>query len=302
VVDFEWGTGSPDPAIGDDSFSVRWTGRVKPPASGTYRFFTLTDDGVRLWVNNELIVDRWVDQSPTEWSGSIPLTGGLAYDLTLEFYERGGGANAHLLWSSPSIGKQPIPATYLEPRQPVLPPPVCPATPDLSCATPVDARRARLTVRRPAVVRSAKDKLAFTWGGGAATTLANFGNPLSATGYALCIYDGASCLVSESRIAPGGSCGRTAKPCWRSNGKSFTYTDASAAAAGIQSVKLRPGADGKAQIVVVAKGSALESPALPLDVSSPVQAQLRSVDDRCWAAQLANPSRNDPRTFSASGD
>jgi hypothetical protein len=150
-------------------------------------------------------------------------------------------------------------------------------------------------------VPSAKDKLVFTWGAGRATVLADFGNPMSSTGYALCVYDGASSLVSESRIAAGGSCGRSGRPCWKTNGKTFTYADASAAAAGIQSVKLKPGVDGKAQISITAKGSALATPALPLDASGAVQVQVRNVDDRCWSAAFATPSRNDARTFIAKG-
>lgn len=301
VVDFSWGAGSPDPAIESDNFSVRWTGRVKPDKTQNYRFYTVSDDGVRLWVNNRLLIDKWIDQSPTEWSGSIPLTAGLSYDVTLEYYERGGGADVRLSWSSPTMAKQPIPATHLEPRQPVLPPPSCPATPDPACTTPLTSGRSKISIRRPAGVPSAKDKLVFTWGAGRASVLADFGNPMSSTGYALCVYDGASSLVSESRIAAGGSCGRSGRPCWKTNGKTFTYADASAAAAGIQSVKLKPGVDGKAQISVTAKGSALATPALPLDASGAVQVQVRNVDDRCWSAAFATPSRNDARTFIAKG-
>src|SRR5688572_11078881 len=56
TVNFNWGTGSPDPAIGSDTFSVRWTGRVSPRYSETYRFYTTSDDGVRLWVNGQLLI------------------------------------------------------------------------------------------------------------------------------------------------------------------------------------------------------------------------------------------------------
>ena len=48
VVAFDWGGGSPDPAIGPDTFSVRWTGQVQPQFSETYSFTCLTDDGFRL--------------------------------------------------------------------------------------------------------------------------------------------------------------------------------------------------------------------------------------------------------------
>jgi len=115
TIDFDWGNGSPDPSIGVDTFSVRWTGHVKPLYSETYTFYTTTDDGVRLWVDNTLIVDKWVDQGPTEWSGTISLTAGTKYDIKMEYYENTGGAAAQLRWSSASQAKEIIPASQLYP-------------------------------------------------------------------------------------------------------------------------------------------------------------------------------------------
>jgi hypothetical protein len=115
TVNFDWGTGSPDPALPADGFSVRWTGRVTASFSETYTFYTLTDDGARLWVNGELLVDRWTDQAATEWSGSIALEAGKSYTLEMDFYDHLGGASAKLLWSSASTPKAPIPTTQLLP-------------------------------------------------------------------------------------------------------------------------------------------------------------------------------------------
>jgi len=53
MVNFNWGTGSPDPSMAADGFAARWTGEVVIPNSGSYTFHTQTDDGVRLWVNDE---------------------------------------------------------------------------------------------------------------------------------------------------------------------------------------------------------------------------------------------------------
>ena len=115
VLDFNWGTGSPDPSMGSDDFSVRWSGRVKPEFTETFFFYTHTDDGVRLWVNNQLLVDQWIDQSPTEHSGTIALAANTEYDIRMEYYERGGGAVARLSWSAPSQIKQVIPQSRLYP-------------------------------------------------------------------------------------------------------------------------------------------------------------------------------------------
>ena len=67
-VNFDWGTGAPDPAMEPEEFSVRWTGQVTAPATGTYTFHVITDDGVRLYVDNQLLIDRWVGQGATEWT------------------------------------------------------------------------------------------------------------------------------------------------------------------------------------------------------------------------------------------
>jgi len=113
TIAFQWGSGSPDPSIGADTFTVRWTGQVEPQYSETYTFYTNTDDGVRLWVDSQLVIDQWVDQSPTEVSGNIALSASVKYDIVMEYYENGGGAVAELRWSSPSLAKEIIPQTQL---------------------------------------------------------------------------------------------------------------------------------------------------------------------------------------------
>ena len=118
TVNFNWGTGSPDPSISVDDFTVRWTGAVQPPFTETYTFYTTTDDGVRLWVNGQLLINEWVDQGATEWSGSIGLVAGQKYPITMEYYENGGSAEASLSWGSPSIAKAIIPQSQLYPTFP----------------------------------------------------------------------------------------------------------------------------------------------------------------------------------------
>ena len=100
-MNFNWGNGFGDPNVGAELFSVRWTGRVTPPFSETYRFHANTDDGARLWVNGIQLVDDWTDHGIVENRGNIPLIAGRRYDLVMEYYDNGGGAFARLLWSSP---------------------------------------------------------------------------------------------------------------------------------------------------------------------------------------------------------
>ncbi|MFB4265095.1 PA14 domain-containing protein [Nonomuraea sp. GTA35] len=111
-VNFDWGAGTPDPAIGPDTFSVRWTGKVIADRAETYTFITTSDDGVRLWVDGTLVVDAWTDHSKRDDSGQIALTAG-AHDLRMEFYDNGYDAIAQLHWSSPSIQRQVVPAAKL---------------------------------------------------------------------------------------------------------------------------------------------------------------------------------------------
>jgi hypothetical protein len=113
-IDFNWGDpGGPDPSVGDDNFSVRWSGQVEAAFSETYTFYARTDDGVRLWVDGVQLIDNWVDRAPTENRGTIELEAGQVYSVVMEYYENGGGAVAELRWSSPSTPKQIIPQAAL---------------------------------------------------------------------------------------------------------------------------------------------------------------------------------------------
>jgi glucose/arabinose dehydrogenase len=116
TVNFTWGSGSPAPSIGADTFSARWTGQVEAQFTGVYTFYTQSDDGVRLWVNGQQIINNWTDHAPTENSGTIQLTAGQRYDIRMEFYENGGGATARLSWSSASVPKAVVPTTRLYPQ------------------------------------------------------------------------------------------------------------------------------------------------------------------------------------------
>ena len=113
-INFNWGDpGGPDPAVGDDNFSVRWTGEVEAAFTETYTFYPRTDDGVRLFVDGQLLVDNWVDRSATENKGTIDLIAGNTYSLVMEYYENTASASAEFRWSSPRTPKQLIPQAAL---------------------------------------------------------------------------------------------------------------------------------------------------------------------------------------------
>ena len=113
TVDFDRGASGPAPGIAADFFSVRWTGQVEAPSTGTYTFYTVSNDGVRLWVNGQQIINNWSDHAPKEDSGTVALTAGQRYDIRMEFYEGDGTATARLLWSSASVPKAVIPTSRL---------------------------------------------------------------------------------------------------------------------------------------------------------------------------------------------
>jgi len=111
-IDKNWGNGSPSSDIVPDTFSARWSGLFQAKHSETYTFYTISDDGVRLWVNGKKLIDRWVAQSANqEFSGTIALVAGKKYDIRFEYYENTGQASAKLLYSSPSTPKAVIPAS-----------------------------------------------------------------------------------------------------------------------------------------------------------------------------------------------
>ncbi|MHC4430643.1 MAG: PA14 domain-containing protein, partial [Planctomycetota bacterium] len=113
-IDFDWADDTPDPMLQNDEFSIRWAGELEVEFSEPYTFYANTDDGVRLWVNDELVINRWVDRrAATEAKGTIELIGGQRCSLVMEYYDSGGVAIAQLSWESPTIEKQIIPQAAL---------------------------------------------------------------------------------------------------------------------------------------------------------------------------------------------
>ncbi|QMW02346.1 PQQ-dependent sugar dehydrogenase [Spirosoma foliorum] len=113
TIDFNWGEGSPSPLIGDDNFVTRWTGKVQAPLTDTYTFYTETDDGVRLWVDKKLLIDKWGLQPSSQWSGQASLVAGQVYDIQMDYLENAGYATARLFWGSDQFEKAIVSKPYL---------------------------------------------------------------------------------------------------------------------------------------------------------------------------------------------
>ena len=116
VIDWNWGDpGSPHDLVNDNNFACRFTGEVEAAFTETYTFCVTTDDGQRLWVDGQPIIDMWVEQGMVEHRGTIDLVAGRRYSIELWMYENAGGAGCELRWLSPSTPKQIIPQAALSP-------------------------------------------------------------------------------------------------------------------------------------------------------------------------------------------
>jgi len=115
AVNFDWGAGSPNPAVGVDTFSVRWTGQVQAQYTGATSFHTWSDDGARLWVDGTLIIDDWAVHQAKEDVGTVNLSAGQLYDVRLDYHESDGDAVIQLSWSGPCQATEIVPATQLFP-------------------------------------------------------------------------------------------------------------------------------------------------------------------------------------------
>jgi hypothetical protein len=115
AVNFGWGEGAPGPGVPTNKFSIRWSGKVVAPASGKYRFRTVSNDGVRLWVNGVRVIDNWTNHATTSnTSVAITLNAGVTYAVVMEFYDDIGPAVARLRWKKPGeTAYVAIPATSL---------------------------------------------------------------------------------------------------------------------------------------------------------------------------------------------
>ena len=100
-IDFDWPTGRPLPQLSSDRFSVRWVGMIRASDSGPHAFRARSDDGIRVFLNGELIIDDWQDHSPRTVTAIHPLEAGKTYSLRIDYHNHGGGsALAQVAWAS----------------------------------------------------------------------------------------------------------------------------------------------------------------------------------------------------------
>jgi VCBS repeat-containing protein len=95
-IDFDWKRGAPADGLPSDNFSARWTRTLEFDAA-VYRFSVASDDGVRLWVDDRLVIDEWVDSELNQETVDLAMVSG-KHDIKLEYYEHLGGADIKLSW------------------------------------------------------------------------------------------------------------------------------------------------------------------------------------------------------------
>ncbi|NQY91376.1 MAG: hypothetical protein HRT46_06910 [Deltaproteobacteria bacterium] len=157
----------------------------------------------------------------------------------------------------------------------------CPMFPLDGCRAPVFPGKSSIYLR---TAGGAKDVLKWKWRAGAATSLADYGDPVNSDQVSLCLYDednDVPTLVVEQVIDPGGSCG--GKACWKGSPRMYKYNSKGVVTShGVGNLKLKRGEDGKASIAAKAKGVGIALPTAPLLADSHITMQLVSEPGGCW--------------------
>jgi beta-glucosidase len=101
-IDFHWTLFSPDPErLPADFYSIKWTGKLKSPATGKYKIGLEGNDGYRLYINNKLLIDNWQKQTYRTLMSDFSFEKDKQYDIRIEFYEPSGNGAIKLLWNAP---------------------------------------------------------------------------------------------------------------------------------------------------------------------------------------------------------
>ncbi len=114
-VDFTWGGGAPDPAVSAGNFSARWSGWLVPRYSESYTLSTVSGNQARLWVNDQLVIDRWTNPAASN-TCQVALTANQPVSIRLDFANAtASDSSIQLQWSSPSQAAGVIPSERLAP-------------------------------------------------------------------------------------------------------------------------------------------------------------------------------------------
>ena len=112
VIDFNWIDDSPDPSVDREAFTARWRGELTIPANDTYTLIANSNDGVRVFLDGDQIIEDWGTHVARDASATLDLEEG-THPIRIEYFQEGGGAELHLSWRSSRIEQQIIPSVML---------------------------------------------------------------------------------------------------------------------------------------------------------------------------------------------
>jgi hypothetical protein len=102
-ISFAWNSGSPAAGVPATNWSARWAGTLTPLKSGEYEFCLYADDGCRLFIDDQSVVDHWsLDSGKVAHTGKFNLVSGQHYRIRVEYFQGGGDDNIHLSWQVPA--------------------------------------------------------------------------------------------------------------------------------------------------------------------------------------------------------
>lgn len=207
-------------------------------------------------------------------------------------------------FSGSRVGSPPTPTPTFTPT--ISATPTATATVIPACDEPISpcngAATGGASLQLKKNLDTTKDAILWKWGHGAEIAPAVFGNPFVTTPYVVCLYDGNGTQLMRLPILPATSC--NSKPCWKLSGGGATvgykYKNSAGNDDGVRQLSVKAGPAGKGKIGLKGKGSSLNVPSLPLDLSSgALRMQLVNTTGGCWEASFSTPltDPSDPAKF-----
>lgn len=116
-INFDWAGNSPIAGVAGSNWAGVWTGTLEAETTGIYTLTAIADDGVQVYINGNLLLNGYVYQAPTSYSGTINMVAGQTYNIQILYFQGGGGSLLQLYWAAPGLPQQIVPASQLYPSQ-----------------------------------------------------------------------------------------------------------------------------------------------------------------------------------------
>ncbi len=177
-IQFNWLDRSPAPGIPHSYYSIRWTGKLLAPATGEYYFYAKVDDGIRIWVGNQKVMDSWQLNDSKSFTGNIVLKAGQYYDLRVDYFNDMLEGEIYLYWQRPDRKRiifdrfttpgEPITGQYFSQKAPPAvalskpkpaPPKTSPPVQPVAAAKPKPAVVSAKPVQRPVAIPPVSTRL-----------------------------------------------------------------------------------------------------------------------------------------------